>query len=109
MPMPELFWGVDGRTHRLGPDGQALCRTQIDNSRDPVQRAVSGCSVCDIKLRDRDVLQGFRQRAADQAAAAGYDPGAAPDRSRRPTAGGSRYLPIALVALAALLIWTLVR
>ena len=101
-----LFWGVDGRTHRLGPDGQALCRTQIDNSRDPVERRVSGCAVCDIKLRDRDVLQGFRQRAADQAAAAGYDPHAT---YRRPVGSGARFLPIALVALAVLLIWTLVR
>jgi hypothetical protein len=105
MPMPLLFWGVDGRTHRLGPDGQALCHTQIDNSREPVERWVSGCAVCDIKLRDRDVLQGFRQRAADQAAAAGYDPAGL----RRPIGGGSRFLPIALVALAVLLLWTLLR
>jgi hypothetical protein len=102
-----LFWGVDGRTHRLGPDGQALCHTQIDNSREPVERWVSGCMVCDIKLRDRDVLQGFRQRAADQAAAAGYDP--ADHRAYRRPVGGGRFLPIALLALAVLLIWTLLR
>ena len=33
--MSQLFWGVDGRTHRLGPDGMALCKTPIDNSRPP--------------------------------------------------------------------------
>jgi hypothetical protein len=104
--MPQLFWGVDGRTHRLGPDGQALCHTRIDNSRDPVERVVSGCAVCDIRLRDRDVVHGFRQRAADQAAAAGYGP----DAMRRPgLGGGSRLLPIALVGLAVLLLWTLLR
>ena len=43
---PQLFWGVDGRNHRLGPDGMALCKTPIDNSRPPEPRAVSGCSVC---------------------------------------------------------------
>src|SRR5262245_26350608 len=109
MPLPLLFWGVDGRTHRLGPDGQALCRTQIDNSREPVERRVSGCAVCDIKLRDRDVLQGFRQRAADQAAAAGYDAGDPQTTYRRPARSGARFLPLALVALAVLLIWPLVR
>jgi len=55
---PQLFWGVDGRTHRLGPDGMALCKTPIDNSRPPEARAVSGCSVCDILLRDRDIWLG---------------------------------------------------
>jgi hypothetical protein len=109
MPLPLLFWGVDGRTHRLGPDGQALCRTQIDNSREPVERWVSGCAVCDIKLRDQAVLQGFRQRAADQAAAAGYEVGEPRDAYRRPVGSGARFLPIALVALAVLLIWTLVH
>ena len=54
--MTQLFWGVDGRTHRLGPDGQALCHTQIDNTRPPEERMVSGCVVCDIVRRDRDVV-----------------------------------------------------
>jgi hypothetical protein len=100
-----LFWGVDGRTHRLGPDGLALCRTQLDNSREPEERVVSGCQVCDIMLRDRAVQQGFRQRAADQALAAGYDPAMV----HRPAGGGgSRFLPIALVGLAVLLFWSLV-
>jgi hypothetical protein len=104
--MPQLFWGVDGRTHRLGPGGQALCHTQIDNSRDPVEQWVSGCTVCDIRLRDRDVLHGFRQRAADQAAAAGHDP----DALRRPSlGGGARFLPIVLGGLAVLLLWTILR
>jgi hypothetical protein len=103
--MPPLFWGVDGRTHRLGPDGQALCHTQIDNSREPVEQWVSGCAVCDIMLRDRGVREGFRQRAADQAAAAGYDPA----DDVRPPAPGMRFLPIALVALTVLLLWTILR
>jgi hypothetical protein len=60
--MAELFWGVDGRTHRLGPDGLALCKTPIDNARPPEQRAVSGCSVCDILLRDRDIWAQARAR-----------------------------------------------
>jgi hypothetical protein len=55
--VPQLFWGVDGRTHRLGPDGLALCRTKIDNSRPPEARMVSGCSVCDLVRRDRDVVK----------------------------------------------------
>jgi len=59
---PQLFWGVDGRTHRLGPDGMALCKTPIDNSRPPEPRAVSGCSVCDILLRDRDIWAQARAR-----------------------------------------------
>ena len=55
VPMAQLFWGTDGRTHRLGPDGLTLCRTPIDNDRPPADRAVSGCGVCDILLRDRDI------------------------------------------------------
>ena len=59
--MTQLFWGVDGRTHRLGPDGLALCKTPIDNSRPPQAQMISGCSVCDILLRDRDIWgQGRR-------------------------------------------------
>ena len=58
----QLFWGVDGRTHRLGPDGMALCRTQIDNSRPPADRAVSGCGVCDILLRDRNIWGAGQRR-----------------------------------------------
>jgi hypothetical protein len=104
--MPQLYWGVDGRTHRLGPDGQALCHTRIDNSREPEDRRVSGCAVCDIMLRDRAVVQGFRQRAADQAAAGGYDPGAI----RRPGVGGGFWLlPIAFAGMAVLLVWTFLR
>jgi hypothetical protein len=104
--MPQLYWGVDGRTHRLGPDGQALCHTRIDNSREPEDRRVSGCAVCDIMLRDRAVVQGFRQRAADQAAAAGYDPGAV----RRPGVGGGFWLlPIAFAGMTVLLVWTFLR
>src|SRR5262245_58654084 len=106
MPLPLLFWGVDGRTHRLGPDGQALCHTRIDNSREPEERRVSGCAVCDIMLRDRAVLDGFRQRAADQAAAAGYEPGT---YRRSGPGGGFRVLPIAFAVLAVLLVWTLLR
>src|SRR4051794_13043039 len=102
--MPLLFWGVDGHTHRLGPDGQALCRTRIDNSRQPEQRQVSGCPVCDIMLRDREVLHGFRQRAADQSAA-GYRAGAL----GRPLSPGLRLLPIALVGTAILLVWMMLR
>ena len=46
--MAELHWGVDGRTHRVGANGQTLCRTMIDYSRPPEQRWISGCEVCDI-------------------------------------------------------------
>ena len=53
--MAQLYWGTDGRTRRLGPDGLALCRTPIDNDRPPEARNVSGCSVCDILLRDRNI------------------------------------------------------
>ncbi len=63
--MSQLFWGVDGRTHRLGPDGLALCKTPIDNARPPEAKAVSGCSVCDILMRDRDIWA--QARASGQA------------------------------------------
>jgi hypothetical protein len=46
--MAEVHWGVDGRTHRVGDNGQTLCRTMIDYSRPPVERVFSGCEVCDI-------------------------------------------------------------
>jgi hypothetical protein len=46
--MSEVHWGVDGRTHRVGTNGQTLCKTMIDYSRPPEQRVVSGCEVCDI-------------------------------------------------------------
>jgi hypothetical protein len=52
--MAEVHWGVDGRTHRIGPNGQTLCKTMIDYSREPEQRAFSGCQVCDIVRHDLD-------------------------------------------------------
>jgi hypothetical protein len=82
----ELFWGVDGRTHRLGPDGLALCRTQIDNSRPPEQRVISGCSVCDIALRDRSL------------------------RQHRASTGQRPIIPIVLAVLVGLLLlWAVLR
>jgi hypothetical protein len=86
MAMTQLFWGVDGRTHRLGPDGLALCRTQIDNSRPPEERVVSGCSVCDIVLRGTILNR----------------PGMAPS-------AGRWLLPVAFAGLAMLLLWALLR
>jgi hypothetical protein len=82
----QLFWGVDGRTHRLGPDGMALCRVQIDNSRPPEDRAVSGCPVCDILLRDRDIW------------------------GTRPRPGVNPAFPLLLAGITVVvLIWTLTR
>jgi hypothetical protein len=52
--MSEVHWGVDGRTHRIGANGQTLCRTMIDYSRPPEARVVSGCQVCDIVRGDID-------------------------------------------------------
>ena len=52
--MAEVHWGVDGRTHRVGFNGQTLCQTMIDYSRPPEERAISGCSVCDIVQMDVD-------------------------------------------------------
>jgi len=52
--MGEVHWGVDGRRHRVGPNGQTLCRTMIDDSRPPEQRVLSGCQVCDIVAADVD-------------------------------------------------------
>ena len=52
--MAELHWGVDGRRHRVGSNGQTLCRTMIDYSRPPEDAWISGCSVCDIVARDVD-------------------------------------------------------
>ena len=52
--MAEVHWGVDGRTHRVGANGQTLCRTMIDYSRPPEQRVFSGCEVCDIVRLDVD-------------------------------------------------------
>jgi hypothetical protein len=89
--MPELFWGVDGRTHRLGPDGMALCKTPIDNSRPPELKVVSGCSVCDILLRDRDIWAPARARG-------------------RPTPGVRPLFPMLLLAFAvAVVIWAITR
>jgi hypothetical protein len=89
--MSQLFWGVDGRTHRLGPDGMALCRTPIDNSRPPEARAVSGCAVCDILLRDRDIWAQTR-------ASRGQAPGVRP------------LIPMLLVAFAVVVvIWAITR
>jgi hypothetical protein len=89
--MAQLFWGVDGRTHRLGPDGLALCRTQLDNARPPEDRAVSGCSVCDILLRDRDIWAHAR----------------APGRM---APGVRPLLPMLLLAFAvAAVIWAITR
>ena len=88
---PQLFWGVDGRTHRLGPDGMALCKTPIDNSRPPEPRAVSGCSVCDILLRDRDIWARTR-------VSGGRPPGVRP------------LLPMLLLAFAVVtVIWAITR
>ena len=52
--MPEVHWGVDGRRHRVGSNGQTLCRTMIDYSRPPEEAWISGCSVCDIVWRNVD-------------------------------------------------------
>lgn len=52
--MSQLHWGVDGRRHRVGANGQTLCRTMIDYSRPPDDAWISGCSVCDIVWRDVD-------------------------------------------------------
>jgi len=75
----ELHWGVDGRTHRVGANGQTLCRTMIDYSRAPEQRWISGCEVCDVV------------------------------RTGTPAAGGRSgrglLLALALVALFSVLLW----
>jgi hypothetical protein len=52
--MSEVHWGVDGRRHRVGANGQTMCRTMIDYSRPPEDAWISGCSVCDIVWRDVD-------------------------------------------------------
>lgn len=52
--MAEVHWGVDGRTHRVGVNGQTLCRTMLDYSRPPEDRFLSGCEVCDIVRLDVD-------------------------------------------------------
>jgi hypothetical protein len=52
--MSELHWGVDDRTHRVGANGQTLCKTMIDYSRPPERRVISGCEVCDIVYGDMD-------------------------------------------------------
>jgi hypothetical protein len=89
--MTQLFWGVDGRTHRLGPDGLALCKTQLDNSRPPENRAVSGCSVCDILLRDRDIWRHARAQG-------------------RMAPAGRPLLPMLALALAVVVvIWAITR
>ena len=58
--MAEVHWGVDGRTHRVGVNGQTLCRTMIDYSRPPEERVFSGCEVCDIVRMDVDRVDGPR-------------------------------------------------
>jgi hypothetical protein len=83
--MTQLFWGVDGRTHRLGPDGLTLCHTLIDNSRPPEERVISGCSVCDIVLRGTILNR------------------------RGPVPAGRWLLPVAFAGLAMLMLWALLR
>ena len=45
--VPTVQLGMDGRTHRVGDDGQALCHTPLDYSQPAQQRWISGCTVCD--------------------------------------------------------------
>ena len=82
--MAEVHWGVDGRRHRVGPNGQTLCRTMIDYSRPPEERVLSGCQVCDIVVADIDA------------------PGA-------PVTGRALAFAVALAVLVGALLWAVLR